>query len=66
MRFILGVMALLVSIAMLCCACDVAEETADGTKEAGDGAVGIAEKMSEGTLGDALDEDAEEEEEEDY
>ena len=40
--------------AMLCCfGCDLAEEGADTTEDAGEGAIGIAETMSGGTVGDA-------------
>ena len=40
--------------AMLCCfGCDLAEESADTTEGAGEGAIGIAETMSGGTVGDA-------------
>lgn len=35
-----------------CLSCDVASETSDETKQAGESAVGIAEKMSGGTVGD--------------
>jgi len=49
--------ALLVLAPVILSACDMASETADETEQAGESAVGIAEKMSEGTLGEADEED---------
>jgi hypothetical protein len=37
---------------LLAISCDMAKDTADTTEGGGEGAVGIAEKMSQGTLGD--------------
>ena len=50
MRFLIAV-----PLAALLCltACPVAEETVQETEDAGSTAVGVAEEMSEGTLGDA-------------
>jgi len=45
---------LAVLAAVLCCfGCDFAEESADTTEGAGETAIGVAETMSGGTVGDA-------------
>ena len=48
---------LLMLLPALLIACDLASDTADEAEQAGDSAVGVAERMSEGTLGDADEED---------
>ena len=45
--------ALLSVVVLLGASCDLAKDTADETQQSGEGAVGIAEQMSGGTVGDA-------------
>jgi hypothetical protein len=45
--------ALIAGLLLLAASCDLAKDTADETEATGQGAVGIAEKMSGGTVGDA-------------
>jgi hypothetical protein len=47
--------------AMLAMGCDMAKDTATTTEEGGAGATGIAEKMSQGTVGDANEDSGESE-----
>ena len=54
MRYLL--IALYAAATLLLAGCDMAKDTTDTTEEGGAGAVGIAEKMSQGTVGD-VDED---------
>lgn len=50
MRYLITLAVLLL---LNICSCDMFKEGADSTKGGGEGAVGIADKMSEGTLKDA-------------
>ncbi|MCB1220954.1 MAG: hypothetical protein H7A35_12480 [Planctomycetales bacterium] len=45
--------AALLALVLGLCSCDMFKDTADTTQAGGEGAVGIADKMSEGTLKDA-------------
>ncbi len=58
MRYFLVLLAL---SALLLCGCNLLSETADDAAQGGQGATGLAEKMSKGTVGDA-DFDSDEEE----
>jgi hypothetical protein len=49
-RYLITLAALLL---LNLCSCDMFKEGADSTKGGGEGAVGIADKMSDGTLKDA-------------
>ncbi|GEM_PF-3287751 len=50
MNWLIGLMA---GLLLLGASCDLAKETADETEQSGQGAVGIAEQMAGGTVGDA-------------
>ncbi len=50
MRYLI---TLLIAFMLGICSCDMFTESAETTKEGGEGAVGIADKMSAGTLKDA-------------
>jgi hypothetical protein len=46
------IVTMILTLLLLVCSCNLVEDTTDTAEGGGEGAVGIAEKMSGGTLGD--------------